>query len=78
MTVLPTLVAPAASVVKTTGEVAVAGACVLAQSGLPNPVTRPLMSKLEREKTHAFKHSAKSTNQETGLGRGEAELLTCP
>jgi hypothetical protein len=47
MTVLPTLVAPAASEAKTTGEVAPAGGCVLSQSGLPNPVTRPLMSKLK-------------------------------
>ena len=64
MTVLPTLVAPAASVARTTGEVAAAGACVLAQSGLPNPVTRPLMSKLEQENARAIKNLANHMNRE--------------
>lgn len=53
---MPMLMAPAASAARTTGEVAPAGACVLAQSGLPNPVTRPPMSKLEEKRinTHGF------------------------
>jgi hypothetical protein len=41
MTVLRTLVAPTASMAKTTGG------GVLGQSGLPNPVTRLLTSKLK-------------------------------
>ncbi len=51
MMVVPRLVAPAASAARTTGEVAAAGAWVLAQSGLPNPVTRPAMSKLRINQT---------------------------
>ncbi len=52
-------VGPAASAARTTGEVAAAGAWVLAQSGLPNPVTRPAMSKL-RNKTKSKSQSSSS------------------
>jgi hypothetical protein len=66
MTVLPTLVAPAASVARTTGEVAAAGACVLAQSGLPNPVTRPLMSKLKTRERACLQALGESMNESGG------------
>ena len=83
MTVLPTLVAPAANVARTTGEVAAAGACVLAQSGLPNPVTRPPMSKLEQESTRAVKNLASQKMNQVEIGlpwprRRRGCLLTCP
>lgn len=46
MTVLPTHVAPPLKIAKTAGAVEVAAEWVLAQSGLPNPVTNPSTSKL--------------------------------
>lgn len=44
--VIPHAVAPASKRDDTTGAVEVAAECVLNQSGLPKPVTRPSTSKL--------------------------------
>lgn len=47
MTVLPTHVAPPSMRVETKVEVCNAASWVLAQSGLPNPVTYPSISNLD-------------------------------
>jgi hypothetical protein len=44
--VIPKAVAPASKRDETTGAVEVAAECVLNQSGLPKPVTRPSTSKM--------------------------------
>lgn len=46
--VIPKAVAPASKRDETTGAVEVAAVCVLNQSGLPKPVTRPSTSKLSK------------------------------
>lgn len=72
-------VGPAASAARTTGEVAAAGAWVLAQSGLPNPVTRPAMSKL-RNKTKSNSQSPSSLPCASFWGQQERASMsgTCP
>lgn len=46
MTVFPMQVAPPSTAAVTAGDVRIATSCVLAQSGLPNPVTKPSISNL--------------------------------
>lgn len=48
-TVLPVHVAPPSTRAETMGDVPVATPCVLDQSGLPKPVTKPSMSNLRNK-----------------------------